>query len=246
MHSPRCLILILFLPITALAQFSKGDKMVGTTIASVVVNSGTADITVSSIGENTSKINTYNIAVQPSIGWFLSEQTVFGAGININPTGNTTTYEQGGNTYQKDKMNTFDFGVGVFARHYLNGKNLLPFAQIALNGGIASLKTSGFLYAGSGVDAYKQTYSGKASGAAFINATIMAGITKMVGEKTGLDFFIGYSYSYNKSTFNRTTLKDIGNNGSIDETLKNETITKYTIHGFQLGIGFQVFLKRSK
>src|SRR5689334_20350920 len=115
MHSPRRLILILFLlPVTALAQFSKGDKMVGTTIASVVVNSGTADITVTSIGENTSKINTYNIAVQPSIGWFMSDQTVFGVGININPTGNTTTYEQGGNTYQKDKMNTFDIGLGVF------------------------------------------------------------------------------------------------------------------------------------
>src|SRR5689334_8499000 len=122
MHSPRCLILILFfLPVTAFTQFSKGDKMVGATIASVVVNSGTAEISVTSIGDNTSVIKNYNVAIQPSIGWFLSDHTVLGVGLNINPTGNTTTYEQNGTTYQKDKMNTFDLGFGVFTRHYLKG-----------------------------------------------------------------------------------------------------------------------------
>ena len=33
---------------------------------------------------------------------------------------------------------------------------------------------------------------------------------------------------------------------AIDETLKNKTTTKFTNHGFFLGVGFQVFLRKKK
>lgn len=233
--------------ISASAQFNKGDRMVGASIGSVIYNSGSSDISVDQIGDNTSKVTSYNFALTPSIGWFLSPNTAVGTSININPSGNKTTYEQNGSTYQSDKANNFNIGLGSFVRYYLNSNgSMMPYGQFGFNIGISSLKTEGFLYTGSAPNATKTTYDGSSSGGFFANANLQAGFTKMVGENAGLDFFIGYIYSYNKNTFDKTTLRDIGNNGTIDETLKNKTTTKYTNHGFILGAGFQVFLRKKK
>lgn len=229
------------------AQFSKGDRMVGASVASVVYNSGSSDISVDQIGDNTSRITNFNFSLTPSMGWFLSEKTAVGASLNINPYGNKTTYEQNGSTYQKDKSNSFNIGLGGFARHYLGGSgSLFPFGQFGFNLGFSSLKTEGFFYGGAAPNAYKLTYDGSSSGGFFANASLQAGITRMTGENAGLDFYIGYNYGYNKNTFTKTTLRDNGNDGTVDETLKNKTTTSFTNHGFQLGVGFQVFLRKRK
>jgi hypothetical protein len=238
---------LLFAGITTSAQFNKGDKMVGTSVASIFFNSGNADISVASIGNNVSKITNYGVSITPSAGWFISDKTAIGATLNLNPNGQKTTYEQNGSTYQSDKSNGFNIGIGGFARNYFSGnKSMAPFGQFSLNAGISNLKTEGFFYGGSGTGAYKQTYSGNSSGGFFANASFTAGITKMMGENAGLDFFIGYNYSYNKNTFKRTLLRDNGNDGTIDESGENETTTKFTNHGFVLGLGFQVFLRGKK
>ncbi len=234
--------------ITLSAQFQKGDRMAGASVASILYNSGSADISVAQIGTNTSRITSHSISINPSLGWFLSEKVVVGAGLNINPTGNKTTYEQNGATYQSDKINNFNIGLGGFCRTYLrDGVNkLLPFGQFGFNLGISNLKTEGFFYGGASPNAYKISYTGSSSGGFFANASLQAGFTKMMGENAGFDFSIGYNYGYNKNFFNKTTLRDNGNDGTIDETLKNETTTKYTNHGFLLGVGFQVFLRGKK
>jgi hypothetical protein len=230
------------------AQFQQGDRMVGASVAGIVYNSGSADISVAQIGTNTSRITSHNISFLPLMGWFLSEKIVVGGTVNINPSGNKTTYEQNGTTYQSDKSNNFNIGLGGFCRTYLRGgvSKLLPFGQFGFNIGISNLKTEGFFYGGTAPTAYKITYDGSSSGGFFANASLQAGFTKMMGENAGLDFFIGYNYGYNKNTFNKTTLRDNGNDGSVDETQKNETTTKYTNHGFLLGLGFQVFLRKKK
>ena len=241
-------LLLLLNTIAVNAQFTKGDRMIGTSVGSIFFNSGTSDISVASIGSNRSVITSYGVSISPSLGWFISDKTVVGAALNINPNGQKTTYEQSGTTYQSDKSNGFNIGFGGFARNYFSGKSSLsPFGQISLNGGISSLKTEGFFYGGgAGPGAYKITYSGNSTGGSFANATFTGGVTKMMGENAGLDFYIGYSYSYNKNTFKKTTLRDNGNDGSIDERGENETTTKYTNHGFILGVGFQVFLRGKK
>jgi len=229
------------------AQFKKGDKMVGATIGSVFYNSGSADISVASIGNNTSKVTGFGVSINPSLGWFIAENTAVGFSLNINPTGQKTSYEQNGSTYQKDKSTNFNIGAGGFVRNYFStSASLLPFGQASLNAGISSLKTDGFFYGGSGTGAYKETYDGNSSGGLFVNATFTGGVTKKLSDYTGLDFYIGYAYSYNKNTFKRTTLRDNGNDGSIDERRENETTTKFTNHGLLLGVGFQVFLKGKK
>ena len=219
--------------------------MVGSSVASIVVNSGTSDISVANIGSNESKITSYNINIIPSLGWFISDNVAAGVALNINPTGNKTTYELNGTTYQSDKQNSYNFGLGGFARAYFgHSGSLLPFGQASINAGVSNLKTEGFFYGGSGTSAYKITYDGNSTGGFFFNTTLIAGFTKMVASNTGLDFYIGYTYSYNKNTFKKTTLRDNGNDGSIDETLTNETTTKFTNNGFLVGVGFQIFLKK--
>lgn len=221
--------------------------MAGASVASILYNSGTSDITVASIGSNKSTITNYNVNILPSMGWFISENTAIGATLSINPTGNKTTYKQNNTTYQSDKVNSFNFGLGGFARYYLHSSgSMMPFGQVSINAGISNMKTEGFFYGGSGSSAYKQTYEGNSSGGFFLNAAFTAGLTKMLGDFTGLDLYLGYIYSYNKNTFKKTTLRDDGNDGSIDSRSENETTTKFTNHGFLLGLGFQIFLHKRK
>lgn len=237
-------VIILFFTVISKAQFSKGDRMIGATVGTLLFNSGTADISVTSIGSNTSRITGYGISLTPSEAWFVSEKTAIGITLNINPNGQKTTYEQGGSTYQSDKNNGFNIGLGGMVRNYFSGKNLLPFAQFSLNGGMSSLKTEGFFYGGSGSGVYKTSYTGSSNGGLFVNSAFSGGFTKMFGENAGLDIYLGYTFSYNKNVFKKTTLRDDGNNGSIDTRGENETTTKFTNHGFSAGLGFQFFLRK--
>lgn len=217
--------------------------MYGASVGNIFFTSGSADQKVVSVGSLSYQTNNFGIAISPSIGWFISEKTAVGAVLNINPTSQKTTYESNGNTFQKDQSNNFNIGLGGFARYYFGSSNsFMPYSQFGLNAGINTAKTEGFFYGGSGATAYKETYDGKSSGGFFVNTALHIGMTKMVGETTGLDIFAGYNFSYNKNTFKTTRLRDDGNNGSIEQRGENETITNFTSHGAVLGIGFQVFL----
>lgn len=229
------------------AQFNKGDKMVGTSIGNIFFNSGTQDASSPPIGSTTGKVTGFGVSINPTYGWFISEKTVAGFSFNLNPSSQKNSFEENGSTFQKDKIKTFSVGIGGFVRNYFSNQgNFLPFGQAGLSAGISSRNTDGFFYGGSGPTAYKETYEGKSSGGFFANASLNLGVTKMVGENTGLDFSIGYNFSHSKNTMKTTTLRDDLINGSIDVTKENETTTKFNNHGFMLGVGFQVFLKGKK
>jgi hypothetical protein len=224
------------------AQFRKGTRRAGASIGSIFFNSGTSDVsfpapTQGYISKNTS----FGISISPSMGWFISDNTAVGASLNINPVSNKTRFENGGNTFQKDELNSYNFGIGGFARNYFSSSSsFIPFGQFGLNMGISTQKTNGFFIANS--NAYKTTYDGKSSGGFFANAALSLGVTKLLNPHTGLDIYAGYSFSYTKTTYKTTTLRDDGNNGSIDLTSISEPTSKFTNHGFMIGIGFQVFL----
>ena len=230
------------------AQFKKGMRMAGASLGSIFFNSGTGDVSypAPTLGF-TSKTTSFGVNLAPTMGWFITDHTAVGISLNINPTSNKTTYEGGGTTYQEDKVNGFNFGFGGFARNYFkSSSSFMPFGQFGINMGISSQKTEGFFYGGSGPGAYKITYDGKSSGGFFANAGLVLGMTKMITPHTGLDVSFGYSYSYNKNTYKTTTLRDDGNNGSIDLTSESNPTTKYTNHGVVLGVGFQIFLDARK
>jgi hypothetical protein len=181
------------------------------------------------------------------MGWFISGRTAAGFSININPSGEKTTFEENGSSFQSDKFNGLNLGIGAFARSYiLNSKAILPFTQLGINAGISRLETEGYFYGGSPPAVFKRTYSGKSSGGFFTDAKIMAGATKMVGKFTGLDLYLGYNYSYARQTMNTTTLRDDQLDGVIDETGRNEAKTSSSTHRFLIGVAFQVFLEKRR
>jgi hypothetical protein len=238
------LLLFLFLSVVSAGQFKKGNRMTGLTVGTAFFNSGNADVSYPAPTTGyTAKTTNFGLAIQPSLGWFITDNTAVGVSLNINPTSSKLTKEAGGTTYEKDKTNSFNFGIGGFARSYFsNFSSFLPFGQFSLNVGMSSLSNEGFIYNSDIGGSYKQTYSGKSSGGFFTNATLSAGFTKLLNSHTGLDFYAGYTFSFNKNTSKTTLLKDYGNNGSIEQTIESEPTTKFTSHGFMIGVGFQIFL----
>lgn len=228
------------------AQFKKGDKMVGTSVASAFFNSGSSEVTFPDFDGYSGKSNSYGLRIEPSFGWFVSDKAAIGASLNINPSGEKIRYEDAGVTFQEDKSNSFNIGVGAFGRNYFSTDNtFMPYGQFGFNVGFSTLNTDGFRFY-SGSPDYKNIYDGKSSGGFFANASLQFGLTKMVGETTGLDVFAGYTYSYNKNTMKTVTSTDLDIDGDIDYTATNEPTTKFTNHGFIIGLGFQVFLTGKK
>jgi hypothetical protein len=231
---------------SAHAQFSKGDRMVGASIASLLYNSGHADVSFPSVPGYSSQTTSYGIRIEPVAGWFISGNTAIGGSLVIHPFGQKVTYEDNGTTFQEDKSNNFDIGLGAFARYYIDDSgNFLPYGQLGFNAGISSASTEGFRYY-SGPPDRKETYDGESSGGFFTNASFQIGLTKMLNNQVGLDLFAGYTYSYNKNTFTTNTQTDVGLDGTIDLRSENETTTKFTNHGFIIGVGLQVFLTKKK
>jgi hypothetical protein len=247
MH-PRIQLLAAFISMSVIsnAQFKKGDRMVGSSISSLFYNSGSSDVTFPMFNGYKSKSSSYGFRLEPSVGWFISENAAVGGSININPTGQKVRYEDAGTTFQEDKSNNFNIGLGAFARYYISdGDAFMPYGQFGFNLGISSVNTEGFRFFDSTPD-YVTRYEGKSSGGFFANAAFQLGLTRMLGENAGLDLFAGYTYSYNKNTFKTTTTTDIGLDGSIETTAVSEPTSKYTNHGFIIGAGIQVFLRKKK
>ncbi|MEO7983303.1 MAG: hypothetical protein ABI688_04400 [Bacteroidota bacterium] len=239
-------VILLLVSMNAAAQFARGDKMVGTSIGSIFFNSGGADVSFPQVRGYSSKTSNYGLKLEPIFGWFISDKTVVGAGVNINPTNQKVRYEDLGTTFQEDKSTSFNIGIGAFIRNYFtNNSSFIPFGQFGFNTGISSASTDGFKYYTASPN-YKVSYAGKSSGGFFANATLQLGLTKMIGEYTGLDIYLGYNYSYSKNTFKTTTLTDLNIDGTIDTRAENQSTSKYTNHGVIVGVGFQVFLKGRK
>jgi hypothetical protein len=238
-------ILLLLVNITLNAQLKKGMRMVGATIGNSFFNSGKSDYSYPPpITGYTSNSNNFGITFNPSMGWFISDNTVIGALLNVGYDHQKIFNENSnGITYKKDITNNFNFGIGGFARNYFKSSGtFMPFGQFNLNFGIGSTSNNGFYF----INNDKSTYDGKSSGDFYINTGVALGLTKMLNEHTGLDFFVGYTYSYNKRDIKTTTLTDVGNNGSVDQTAISEPTLKFTNHGVNIGVGFQVFLEKRK
>ena len=232
--------------INGFSQIKKGTRMAGASIGTVFYNSGKTEYsfpppTTGYVSNN----KNYGISLGPSMGWFISDNTAVGASVNfaVNNSKTTDVSDATGNTFNKDNSNRFNIGIGGFARNYFKTEgNLLPFGQVNLSFGTGTSKSDGFNFIGSD----KYTYKGKSSGDSYMNAGLSFGITKMLNNNIGLDLFAGYNYSRTKSVFKKTTLIDLGNNGTTDQTSISEPTMKYSNHGAIIGVSFQIFLDKKK
>jgi hypothetical protein len=238
------IIFLLLLNMTLNAQYKKGMRMAGASVGSAFFNSGKSDFSYPPPTTGyTSNTNNFGVTLNPSMGWFVSDNTAIGALLNFGYNHQKTFNEVSGTTYKRDISNSFNIGIGGFARNYFKSSGtMMPFGQFNLNFGIGSTSNKGFYF----INNDKSNYDGKSSGDFFVNTGIALGLTKMLNEHTGFDFFVGYTYSYNKRTFKTTTITDLGNNGSVDQTAVSEPTQKFTNHGISIGVGFQVFLDKRK
>jgi len=227
------------------AQFSKGTRMVGSSIGSVFFNSKKSDYSFPPPTTGYTSSNTsYGFNLAPNTGWFVSNNTSIGARLNLGFNRDKTLDEANGNTFNKNDYTSFRLGIGGFTRMYFGKPGTwLPFGQFNLDLGMGSTKTNGFTYFAAG---YKETYDGKSTGDFFIDAGYSFGVSKMLNKNTSLDLYGGYLYSYNKNEFESTTLKDIDLDGITDETAKLQQTLKTTAHGFSINLGFQIFLDKKK
>lgn len=228
------------------AQFKKGDVMAGASLASLFYNSGTLDVSFDDFPGYDGKTSSFGLRIEPAIGLFLSEKAAVGFTLNLNPSGQRESFSVNNTTFQEDNSNSFNLGVGIFARNYFGaGSSWMPFGQLGVNAGFASGSNDGFRYY-SGSVPYKETYNGKTTEGFFANASLQFGLTKMLGENAGIDLFLGYNFSRNKNTTRTVTETDLEIDGDIDFTSTNEPTTRFSNHGFILGAGFQVFLRGKK
>jgi hypothetical protein len=241
-------ILVLCLVTVSFSQFNKGDRMIGSYVAGTTFSSGNTDYSYpNSTPGYEAKSNSFALTFSPNYGWFIQSNKVVGITLNAGFNSSKISNMQGGNTFSEYKNGQFNLGIGGFFRNYFSSKSttVLPFAQASVNFGTGSGTNDGFLYSSDVIGPYKETYDGKSSGVAFLNATLSFGLTKMVTKNTGLDFFAGYTYSYNKKTSKTTTVRTY-TGGAGGFTGESEPTEKYTGHGFSLGVGFQIFLEKRK
>jgi hypothetical protein len=240
------LIVLLVFSAAVNAQFTKGMRTIGATVGTAFFNGGKTDISYPPpTAGYTSNNDNYGISLSPEMGWFVSDNMVAGARLIFAYSKSKTNdvSDASGNTFNKDESDRFNAGIGGFLRNYFKSPgSVSPFGQFNLSLGTGSSSTKGFTFNGND----KSSYDGNSSGDFFINAGISLGITKMLNDHTGLDFFAGYTYSRNKSTFSKTTNVDQGNNGTIDITFENNPTQKFSNNGLSLGISLQVFLDKKK
>jgi len=228
------------------AQFKKGDKMVGASVGSVFYNNSSADLS-NSLGSATTGTDHFGVAISPSIGWFINESVAIGIAPSISyDKQKQIGKSSNGNTYLKDESNHFGVNVGGFARYYFRGASdkLRFFGQYNLSLGLGGGKNEGFEYERNGL--YVERYERKSSGDFMANTGITAGLSKFLGRYTALDVYIGYNFSYTKSSPAGTTITDYTDPGTPDTTVKIDYEQKITGHNIVLGVGFQVFLEKRK
>lgn len=228
------------------AQFKKGDKMVGASVGTVFFNHNSTESS-STVVYSTISNDNYGINFNPAIGWFISDNISIG----IKPT--VGYYKQkilgttpAGSTFLKDESNRFKIGVGGFARYYLNSDNVKTrfFGQYDLSAGLGGSKREGFEYERVGV--FVDRYDYKSSGDFFANTGILLGLSKFLSNKTALDVYIGYEFSYIRSNTTGNFSRDYSDPSTGDVTEKPDFVQKLTGHNVTLGVGFQVFLEKKK
>lgn len=224
--------------------------MAGASIGSTFFSSTTSDYGFPPPTSGYTNSNTsFGLNLTPSLGWFISDHSAIGAQFNLGYSHqkNFDKDAASGNTTNKNTYNSFTLGIGGFARNYFNASgSVLPYGQFNLNLGIGSSSNKGFAFITNSNPVYKNTYDGKSSGDFFANAGLAGGLTKKLNDHTGLDFNLGYTFSYYKNTTKTVSKIDLNNDGSIDETRTSEPTRKVTSHGVTFSIAFQVFLDPRK
>lgn len=219
--------------------------MIGFSIASAFFNNASIERS-NNLTSSTIENDNFGISINPSIGWFISDNIALG----VSPVISFSKQKQvgngaNGNTFLKDELNQYSFALGGFARYYFKGESTFRFfGQYNLSAGITGGKNEGYEYESIGT--YVDRYDNKFSGGIAINTGVNFGASKFLNNHIALDIYLGYNFSYSKTNPKGTALRDYSDPSTPDQTQNINYDQKITGHNFQLGAGLQVFLDRKK
>src|SRR5262245_42763140 len=113
-------ILLMICGVSLKAQFKKGDKMVGASVGALFFNNESTDLT-SDVGTTNTSSDKYGFTINPSIGWFVTDNLAVGVTPVFDYTHQKTVgTSSNGSTFLKNENNQYAFGLGGFGRYYFN------------------------------------------------------------------------------------------------------------------------------
>lgn len=121
----------------ATAQTEKGCKLLGASIATISNNSSESSTSYSNTPTiYSSKGSSFNISLNPNIGFFVMDNFAIGAGISIGMYKSTSkSSNTSSTTTTTSKYTSPSLGISPFARYYLSKSTTgKPFVEVAIMG----------------------------------------------------------------------------------------------------------------
>ncbi len=219
--------------------------MVGFSVLSGFFNNGTTERS-NDLTSSTIETDNFGISLNPSIGWFISDDLAIG----FSPTVTFNKQKQlgkasNGNTFLKDESNQYGVNLGGFARYYFKGTGKMRFfGQYNLSLGITGGKNEGYEYESLGI--YVDRYDSKYSGGFAASTGVNLGASKFLNDHVAIDFYVGYTFVYNKTNPKGTSIREYQDPNTPDQSQNIDFEQKFTGNNILLGIGLQVFLEGKK
>lgn len=229
------IISVLFCTISfAFGQNKKGNWLVGTYVGGAGLGFGESEGSSSAgPGISKSESNSFNIGIGPNAGYYVSDNLVIGTylGISFYHSKNDGSNTISTSTSESKYSSTY-VSVGPFGRFYFgnNKSKGMPYAQI--NGGINFYPSYSGEYTPSTGISYKYDFDKYSSW----SAGAQLGYEHFINQVIGLQYYIGYGYSYYKST----TMYDYSSGTDYSYSSKS------TSHGINFGAGLQIHLECTK
>jgi outer membrane protein W len=235
------LIGIVLIPHISNGQFTKGTRVAGFSLGGLFFDAGETDYSAQSPTTGyRSSTNSLGFRLTPSLGYFISNETLLGARLLAGFRYDKYIDAANNITFRKKEDRVSEWGLGVFARHYLGSSGkYLPYGQVNIDAGIGQSRTEGFSY----TSTYRESYTGKSKGNFFSGAGLQIGFTRMLSSTIGLDISAGYEYRYEKNNIRTDTDRDLDLDGIPDEQLVSDISTKSRNHGLMISLGLIAFIK---
>jgi hypothetical protein len=192
--------LMIFGVITLFAQNHKGWWQVGASLGGADYNNSYSETSYSYIPTTySSKGNGFSLYVNPTLGYYVTDKLVLGGSVYLSPyTGKYTNSQSNSTATSETKYSYFAISIGPMLKCYL-GKNQgkgMPYFMVDENM---------TWYPG-----YKSTYTSSTGGGStdrydkysYWNTDAVLGYEHFLNEHIGLNFAVGYRYTYYKYTVN--------------------------------------------
>jgi hypothetical protein len=226
--------LALFATLAIQAQNKKGNWLLGAGLGSTGFSFGKSESgMVGSTDIGKSDNNSFSISINPTAGYYLSDNVVIGTYFNLGYFSNKYENSNNNNTNTSESKNSnASVGLGPFARFYFggNGGKGMPFAEA--NVGISFYPGYKGEYIPNTGTGYTYTYNNYRP----FNAGARIGYEHFLNSFVGLQYYVGY----NHSSYDYEYTYDFPSSPDQTYTYKSSS------NSITFGVGLQVHLDCKK